>query len=114
MLLPRIPSLSPNFPDASPSLRNAECPRDGGPRLVTDYLLLSGFSEVRARAFPSFFSLSLSPFPGGAERYDLGRPREKGGRVRDGESVVVFQEVKGREGREVNLEIWRPLAGLYR
>ena len=54
------------------------------------------------------------PFSWGAERCDLGRPREKGGGVRHGESVVVFQEVKGREGREVNLEIWRPLAGLYR
>ena len=43
-----------------------------------------------------------------------GRPRGKGGRVRDGESVVVFQEVEGRERREVNLEIGDRLRGLYR
>lgn len=27
------------------------------------------------------------------------------------ESVVWFPEVEGREGRDVNLEIWRALAG---
>lgn len=32
--------------------------------------------------------------------------------MRDGESVVVFQEVEGRERRKVNLEIWRPLEGI--
>lgn len=34
--------------------------------------------------------------------------------MRDGESVVVFQEVEGRERREVNLEIGDRLRGLYR
>lgn len=32
--------------------------------------------------------------------------------MRDGESVVVFQEVEGKEKIEVNLEIWRPLEGI--
>lgn len=30
--------------------------------------------------------------------------------MRGGESVVWFLEVEGREGKEVNLEIWRLLA----
>ena len=72
---------------------------------------------MRARAFPfsPFFSRSSALFRG-AERSDLGvqagRPCEKGGGVRGGESVVWFLEVEGRGGREVNLEFWRPLAGI--
>lgn len=59
---------------------------------------------MRARAFPfsPFFPRPSALFPG-AERSDLGvqagRPCEKGGGVRGGESVVWFQEVGG-EGRE--------------
>lgn len=30
------------------------------------------------------------------------------------ESVVWFPEVEGREGRDINLEIWRALAGTER